>query len=401
MLENKDASTGNHAQLNWASVIVLFACTVASMAVIGIMVALMMDLGEAFKVKGSDLGWAIAVFSLPSAIVAIFCGGVVDRFGGKQVSIASTLICVLGSIGTVYSNTFELLVLSLAVGGVGFTGISVAAPAVIVNASSGEQQIRFMSFWSTYPPVAFACGLLLGAPFATTGDWKTPFAIHAILMAVLTAALFILPNVKVTGSPHWKGQLKSFAEVLKQVDVIRLSIVVAVPAALAYGTGLVAPGYLAQTHGVSMGASAVTVAVVKGIAMIACGIVTGLIISRNFSKGLLFALLAVLGLVAQLMIFHPSSTFNIASASLFVWLVAYGGLGAIAMSLLSSVVRHPSQSGVASGMIGQMISILSFAVPATYFGMSGWTSYVSVAALGLALSVIILPVWFVRKIQVA
>lgn len=142
-----------------------------------------------------------------------------------------------------------------------------------------------------------------------------------------------------------------------------------------------------------MGDSSLAVAIGKAVAMVACGLVTGHVLARSSSSLKLFALLAAIGAMAQTALFYPGSGFLLAILGLVLWLIAYGGAAATAMSLLPTVVRDPARSGVAAGAVSQAISILSFAAPAVYFGLGHWTGFVAIAAVGLGLSALALPVW--------
>jgi predicted MFS family arabinose efflux permease len=361
------------------------------MAAVGIVAAMTLDLSTTMGIAKQDVGIALSMFSLPSALGAVICGGVVDRFGPRWVIVCSCLACVIGDATAVLGGNATALMLALALNGVGFTGISVAAPAMIVTSTSGERRVRAMSIWSTYAPTAFALGLLMGAPFAGTGHWVPPLVIHAGFMLLLAAAAIALPQV-ITQAPLGLGdQFRSFGRVFRQIGVLRLSIAVAVPSALSYGTSLISPAYIAQVHGTSIGASVTAVAAVKGVAMLLCGVVTGTLLSRNFHTFLLFAGLALVGLMAQVGIFWPGSNLALAVFGLFAWLVAFGGMSAAAMSLLSGVIESPAQSGTASGFIGQVLSLLSLFAPSIYFGMNHWQGYVLLAGAGLMISTLALP----------
>ncbi|SFF79048.1 Sugar phosphate permease [Novosphingobium sp. CF614] len=386
------AMNADTPQIGWLLIALTYLATAASMGMVGVAAALTADLGVAMHVARNDVGLALAMFSLPSAIGGVFCGGLVDRAGAKRVIVVSAFVCALGAGLAAWGASLSLLMLALAVSGVGFTGISVAAPALLVGATAGRRQVRAMSLWSTYAPTGFAMGLLLAAPFAGTGRWQPAFLIYGAIMLVLFAALMALPHVKTAAAPHWKKQLSSFASVFRERDVILLTVAVAVPSALSYGTSLIAPLYLAQVHGTSMGASATTVAAIKGVAMVLCGLMTGALLTRRLNRKLLFAGLAGLGMASQALLFWPGSGFALASLGLFGWLVAFSGMGAVAMAQLPVVVASPSRSGAASGLIGQGISVLSFLAPSIYFGMNGWMGFVAIACVGLIVAGLALPI---------
>ena len=381
-------------RISWPAIIVLYLATVLSMAAVGVVAALTLDLASAFGVTKKAVGLALSVYSLPSAVAALLCGGIIDRFGPKRVILASCGLAALAEVVAVLLHTMPGLTFSLLLSGIGYTGISVSAPVMFVAAATGGRRVRAMSLWSTYAPTGFAAGLLLAAPFAGSSHWAPPLLIHGGLMALVTAAAaMLLPSPPSLGRSSLREQLRGFANVFAEAPVLRLALTAAIPCALSYGTSLVAPAYLAQVHGVAMGESATGVAVVKGIAMAFCGLATGAVLARGPNIPRLFTGLAILGVAAQVAVFWPGSSFGFAIVGLGAWLIAYGGITGVAMSLLPTVIRSPSQSGAASGLVGQTMSIFSFAAPTVYFGLQGWTGFVLLAGVGLAISVAALPAW--------
>lgn len=379
-------------QIGWLLIALVYLATVASMAMVGVVAALTGDIGAALHVAGSEVGMALAMFSLPSAVGGVFCGGLVDRAGARAVIVVSALFCAGGAGVAALGQSLGVLLLALAIGGIGFTGISVAAPALLVSTTAGRRQVRAMSLWSTYAPTGFAMGLLLAAPFAGTGRWQPALLLYGAIMLALFAGLLALPRVRTASALHWRVQLRDFAGVFRERKVVLLALAVAVPSALSYGTSLIAPSYLAQVHGTSIGASATVVAAIKGVAMVLCGLLTGVLLTGSLDRKLLFIALALLGAASQGMLFWPGSGFAVAALGLFGWLVAFSGMGAVAMAQLPVIVTSPGRSGAASGLIGQGISILSFLAPSIYFGMTGWIGFALIACAGLALAVLALPV---------
>jgi predicted MFS family arabinose efflux permease len=179
--------------------------------------------------------------------------------------------------------------------------------------------------------------------------------------------------------------------VLREPRALRLGIAVALPNALSYGTSLVAPSYLARVHGLSLAASSATVAFAKIAAMVIGGLSMGYLLSRSVGTTMLFATMACIGAVAQVVLFLPASGMTLATAALILWLFAFGGMAGGAMTLLPSVVRDPERSGAASGLVNQFISVASFATPSTWLALHDGTQFMVLAFVCLLISLIALP----------
>lgn len=149
--------------------------------------------------------------------------------------------------------------------------------------------------------------------------------------------------------------------------VLTLSLSVALPNGIAYGTSLVAPTYLAHAHSVSLGTTSTEVALIKIVVMLLGGGLISLLASTQQRALMLFVIMAAVGTGAQFMLFFPPSGIILASVGLFVWMFAYSSLSGSAMSLLPAVAGSGNARGVVSGIVGQFISVSSVLVPSLYF----------------------------------
>ncbi|NMN05142.1 MULTISPECIES: MFS transporter [unclassified Novosphingobium] len=386
----------------WSVLALAYALTLASMAQVGVVAALTLDLAGALGLTAAQIGQGLALFSLPSALLAVPCGALVDRVGARRVLVWSGLAGGLADALAVAGGSPAALYAALLLSGLAFTGISVAAPALLAAAYRGGRQVRAMALWSTYAPAGFALGLVLGAPFAQTGHWVLPLALHGALLGILGLWALALPHlvparpVQAGGLPDRRAAWRELGLVLRQPGVLRLALAVAVPSAISYGTSLVAPAWLARVHGASMAESATVVAAAKGVAMMLGGLAAGAVLARAGQRRVLFAGLAVAGALAQALLFWPGGSLALATAALFAWLLAFSGLGAVAMAQLPALAQAgaaagTNRRGTVSGVVGQAISLLSFLAPAIYFGMAGWIGYVLLASGGLALAALALP----------
>jgi MFS family permease len=387
-------ATPEHVAAGWPAVVVIYLYTVLSMATVGMVASLTQDFATALAAPQKRIGLAIAMFSAPSALLAAAGGAIIDRLGARPAMLVCAGVSLVADAAAFSAHSTLALNLALLLAGLGFAGISVAAPAMIVTTLKGPLQVRAMSLWSTYAPTGFALGLLLAAPFAGTGRWGMAIGLHGFLMALaLAAGALLLPARPISrrASASLHQRLKDLAGAVADRRVLRLALAVALPSAISYGASLLAPSYLARVHHLGIGASSIAVALAKAGAMIICGLVMGQLLAHRINRKALYALFCAVGLVAQLAVFYPGDTFVLAAAGLVAWLIAYGGMAAIGMATLPLVIRDPAHSGAASGLIGQGVSVASFLTPAVYFGMPHWPGFILAACIGLAVSLLALP----------
>jgi predicted MFS family arabinose efflux permease len=368
-------------------------CVLCMMS-IGIIVPFIEPLGRYLQTSPAQLGLAIALFSMPTAVLATVGGSLIDRHGVKRSMVLAAALAALGSLAASQAHALLWLDCAMLISGLGFGVICVAAPCLIIVALRDASRIRAMAFLSTFAPTGYAAGLLLAVPFTGSGHWRVALLLHAAIMALMCLGLLLLlPQVR--GTPGERGSLRSTVTemfgILRQPRALRLGIAVALPNAVSYGTSLAAPAYLAREHHLSIAASSATVALAKITAMIIGGLSMGYVLSRTASTTLMFAIMVAIGALAQTILFLPASAMTLATAALIVWLFAFGGMAGGAMTLLPSVVRDPGRSGAASGLVNQFISLASFAAPSTWLALHDAIQFVLLALVCLLISLMALP----------
>lgn len=375
------------------ALVYLFA--LMTMSTIGALVPFVQRIAVDLHGSGAAVGLAIALFSAPPALLATLTGALMDRIGVRRMLIGAACAGVVGDAIGRSARDVWMLDAALLVDGLGMAAIAIGAPAMLMATLRETTRTRAMAFFATYAPTGFALGLLLAIPFTARGDWRMALGVHMLFAAALAVAgALLLPRVgraplEAAGASQVQG---GWSRLLRYRPALRLGIAVALPNGIAYGTSLVAPSYLAHADGVSLAASAGAVAAAKIVALVLGGLITGQILASRSPPWRVFAAMAATGLAAQMLFFVPSGNLALAIGGLVLWLFAFGGMSGVAMSLLPMVVPDPARRAVTTGIVNQMISLVSFAAPSTYFAMPGWPGFIVLAAAGLAVSVAMLPV---------
>ena len=368
---------------------------VLCMMTVGIIVPFLERLSQELQATRPQLGLGIALFSIPPAFLATVGGGLIDKYGVRNAMLFAVTLSGVGGVLISMAHSLAALDSALLLAGLGFGTMCIAAPCLIMLTLKDGTQIRAMSFVSTYAPTGYAAGLLLAVPFTGSGEWRTAILIHAaMLFTTLVALLLFLPNPKaaVISKREPLGRtLGRMLSICREPRALRLGLAVGLPNAVSYGTSLASPSYLAQVHHMSIASSAAGVAIAKLVAMILGGLTMGHLLVRTSRPGLLFGCMAVIGVLAQTMLFLPSTPFTLAEVALVVWLFSFGGMSGGAMTLLPSVAGDPSRSGAASGLINQFISLASFATPSTWLAIHNGTDFIFLAAGCLLVAFVALP----------
>ena len=372
-----------------------YAPSLLSMMTVGIIVPFIGTLTRVLSATPAELGLAIAFFSMPTAIGALAGGGIVDRFGVRRSLLVSLVVAAIASLVASFAVTLQAFDAAILLAGIGYGGICIASPCLVMQKLTGEKRTRAMAFFSTYPPTGYAVGLLLGAAFVASDNWQLALRFHAALLALAFFVLLrALPRADAPAGRERSAAarpLRSLLSALREPRVIGLGIAVALPNAVSYGTSLAAPAHLARLHHVSLAMSSTAVASAKIVALVIGSIAMGYLLSRARRTTALFAGMVLLGLLAQALIFLPIAGIMTATGALILWIFAFGGMAGGAMALLPLVVKDPARSGAASGLVNQFISAASFAAPSTWLALRDGPQFVALAAACLAVSFLFLP----------
>lgn len=388
--------TPNPPQSNALTVTAMaYVPALLSMMTIGVIVPFIGPLSRDLATSPSQLGLAIALFSMPTAVLATMGGGLIDKYGVRRSMLFAASILMLGSLLASQARSLLALDFAMVISGFGFGGACITAPCLIIATLSEGARTRAMSFWSTFAPTGYAAGLLLAVPFTAGGNWRDALLVHAALMAVAFVVLLLLmPRIHAVqseGSTSFRQTVTRLLSIVREPRALRLSIAVALPNAVSYGTSLAAPSYLARVYDVSIATSSATVALAKIVAMIIGGLSMGYLLSRAVKASLLFGIMVAIGTLAQAVLFWPSSGIAVATGALILWLFAFGGMAGGAMTLLPTVVQDSSRSGAASGLVNQFISLASFAAPSTWLALQSGVQFVALAGACLLISLMALP----------
>jgi len=362
-------------------ILVIYLYAAASMSILGIVVPLIGPIAASEHVSPGAIGSGLSFFAVPAAMASFLFGMVVDRIGVRRAFVLSIAITIAGDAVAVGVPGVWPFRLGLMLCGAGFAFATSSPPVLFMTYLPEERRAKALAFWSTFSPAGYSGGLLLAIPFLHGGNWGEAFLTHiALMFVVLAVGMAMLRELAPVAQSQLRPGLHGRPSALL---VAALGIAVALPNGIAYGTSLIAPGYLARVHHVSLAASSADVALIKIIVMLIGGFIVSLCAGTPRRSRIMFIAMAIVGIAAQIVLLQPTSTIVTASLGLFLWTFAYSGLSGAGMSLLPVVAGEDRNRGAVAGMVGQFISVSSVLVPYVYFSTTLWTSYLLFAALAL------------------
>lgn len=187
---------------------------IAMLAAISAMTALGIDMAlPAFTDIRVGLGLApdsprvaltVTLYFLGLASAQLLYGPFTDRFGRKPVLYAGFGLYVLGALGSTLAPTFEVLIASRFLWGVGAAGPRALTLAIGRDLFEGDRLARILAVVASVFMVVPAFAPLLGQAVLSLGSWRWVMAAPAAVTLVLAIWLIRLPE---TLPPHRRRPL--------------------------------------------------------------------------------------------------------------------------------------------------------------------------------------------------
>jgi len=329
----------------------------------GSVAPLLTRIGTDLALSRSSLGLVMGAWALVYIASAMPSGAAIDRFGTRFGMAVGILIVAISGLARAAAGDFWTLFLSIAIFGLGGPLISVGAPKVISQWSSGDERGTAMGIYMTGPYLGMAFS------FATAnsvfmplfeGSWRMTVGTFGLL-AMSAAVLWMLfarepYEVAGRGAGAAPRGLQAFAPLLR-VSLVRTVLVITL-AAFMFNHGMTA--WLPTILG-ARGLDAATAGLWASIPTLV-GVVSALVIPRFATPArgirILSALYALMAAATLLLAFTHGG-------GLLFGLVLLGIariVGAIMLIILMDAPKVGSDNmGAASGLyftIGEMGGVL-------------------------------------------
>ena len=137
----------------WGVAILAVLAGVIAATQIGKVPPAMSVLGTEFAVGMVALGWIASIFNATGAVLGLPFGALSDGFGHRRVLVLSLWTIVAGSTLGAFADNYALLFVTRIIEGVGYLGIIVAAPSLIVEATNPRDFGLALGLWSSFLPL--------------------------------------------------------------------------------------------------------------------------------------------------------------------------------------------------------------------------------------------------------
>jgi multidrug resistance protein len=159
-------------------------------------------LRAAFGVDNRTAGLLSTVFSLSSMCSTALMAYFSDRHGRRPVYLVSVALFAIGSMGIAAAPSFDLLLISRAVQGIGAGGIAPVASAVIGDVFTAERRGRILGLIGATHGMAFVLGPPMATLLTATLGWRWLFLVNIpVALVVLVLGARSLPGRRSAAAP--------------------------------------------------------------------------------------------------------------------------------------------------------------------------------------------------------
>ncbi|MGH1357137.1 MAG: multidrug effflux MFS transporter [Burkholderiaceae bacterium] len=232
---------------------------IAAMPAIAILASLIYmpsikSMAAAFAVEPEAIQQTVAIYLASLATFSLVAGPLSDRFGRQRVCRWSVLIFMLGSLGTLFSDSIGELMLARLIQGMGASGGFVLPRAMINDALHSRHAARASATIAMSISIVPMLTPLIGGYIQEYFGWRANFLIVSILAVLLWIATRIRLNETLPPARRFKEGIRAlmfrYAAILGNRKFLIHSVPIALGAFAIYSYHTEAPVLLIATMGV-------------------------------------------------------------------------------------------------------------------------------------------------------
>lgn len=297
---------------------------------------LLVELSRSLGVGLGEAGQLVAGYALPSALVALLAGPLVDRYGRRPVLVAGLSLVAATSVGSALAPDFPTMLACRVAAGVGGAAVWPATLSAVGDLFAFNERGRAMSWLSVSNMLAPTLGVPAGALVADLFGWRAAFwLVAALLIVAVTMLLVKLPGARgEASSPRF--YLADYVEVARSRGALAMVGFGLVSHVFWHGFLTYAGAFYQATYGLAVGQLAPILSGV-GVAVMLGNVLGGWAADRYGSKRVAVGSLLITStlLCAQLSAALPLA---LAVALHLVWSVPNGARVPSANAILTEVL---------------------------------------------------------------
>ncbi len=377
----------------WPCIMLLYVYGTVATSLVTQSVPVIGDIAAHFGLSRVVSGWVISIPSLVTALVALPAGWVIDRIGDKKVLLVGSLCALIGNLGVFMTGDVTVLFASRLLEGIGYLALTVGAVAMIMRTTEGPRRAIALGLWSSHTAVGIGVTLIVVAPLAGHGEqWRWAFGGHAMIMAVLVLAAFLLPG-KTEG--FTARRLSDIREVVRHLPPYRVALASAASAFIQTGIMASLTVYFSHAFAISIPAAAGVGSLAEVFAACA-GLSVGYLLRGGLAPRQLALIGGVLLLAGGVALYLPQTGFIGATVAICTFSLGIGAVNGLIWTLVPAASPAPALMGSTSGLVAQATYLGVLLGPPAIFATlhaEGWQTRVTMVAVAAILQLAPLPIW--------
>jgi MFS family permease len=173
---------------------VVFAITVTGILANTLINAPLPDIVDDLGVPDASAGLLVAAGTLPGIVIAPIIGLLADRYGRRQVLIPCLTIFGVAGVAGAFAPTFEVLLATRALQGVGSAGLINLAVVLLADSWDGAARAKVIGQNAAVLTISIAITPALGGLLAEAGGWRASFAPYGLALVTAGAAWLLVPE---------------------------------------------------------------------------------------------------------------------------------------------------------------------------------------------------------------
>jgi EmrB/QacA subfamily drug resistance transporter len=130
-----------------------------------------------FNASQGELQWVLVAFSLAYSALLVIAGRLADVYGRKTFFLGGTIVYAAGALGASLAPNAIILIVMVAVMGVGAAILTPASLSIITDAFEPEKRATAIGLWAGASALVSGVGTLLGGALADW-EWRSVFWIN-------------------------------------------------------------------------------------------------------------------------------------------------------------------------------------------------------------------------------
>jgi predicted MFS family arabinose efflux permease len=376
---------------SWTSIVSLFLIGVLCAASVSKLIPFSAEMTQHFGTTPTQFGWLISLIALPSVLLAIPSGVLVDRYGPMRVIFAAVAVGAAANFVYLIAPSLTVLHIARVLEGAAICHVYTAVPAFLMATTDGKRRATAMTLWATYMPIGTAVGLLLASHFVGATNWRMAYAIHGalfLLVALLNLRQPGLPDPALGAPrPTLVQRLADLRGTYSRPALLLFALAFFLMISLGFGANSTFPSYFARIHNVPLAQSS-SVLAFGTLLMIPGSLGVGALVAAGLRQATVFTAIGIIGLLAGSLAFYPHLDVPARAVVVAIWFVVSGASISTLMATLP-LVAEPARRGAAAALLNLSAASATFVNPPLWLPLSlgGWLPFAGLMSVGWLVAV--------------